>query len=144
MRPLLVGEDNPYGRDPRYALYPAPDYSAGGRLCFQIMKLSVKEYIKRFDRVNLCAEKWGMKEARKRAEELLESHDVFVLLGSKVCKAFGLEFRPFTVYVVQRPREPLARVIVLPHPSGLNRIWNDPAAFERARTLLIETNILEA
>jgi hypothetical protein len=29
---LLVGETNPYGGDPRYALYNEPSNSAGGRL----------------------------------------------------------------------------------------------------------------
>ena len=40
-RPIIVGEANPYGGDPAYALYPIPENSAGGRLCRLIMALSL-------------------------------------------------------------------------------------------------------
>lgn len=57
LRPILVGEANPYGGDPRYALYPLPENSAGGRLCRLILKLEVRQYLRSFDRRNLCATK---------------------------------------------------------------------------------------
>lgn len=145
MRPLLVGEDNPYGRDQRYALYPSPDYSAGGRLCFQIMGLSLKEYIGRFDRVNLCSEKWTIREARDKAVEVLKERldqeridgpmAIFVLLGTKVCNAFGIPFNPFTI-------QSYGRFVILPHPSGRNRLWNNPTSFETARAVLRQSGVL--
>lgn len=63
MKPLLVGEQNPYGADPKFALYPYPENSAGGRLCFKVFGLTRHEYLARFDRVNLCSGKWSMSRA---------------------------------------------------------------------------------
>ena len=37
---VLVGEQNPYGPDPEFALYPAPEGSSGHRLCCQILMSS--------------------------------------------------------------------------------------------------------
>jgi hypothetical protein len=39
---VLVGESNPYGADPYYALYPAPDGSAGHRLCCLVLGMTRK------------------------------------------------------------------------------------------------------
>jgi hypothetical protein len=142
VKPLLVGEDNPYGKDPRYALYPLPENSAGGRLCSRIMQLSIKEYIKSFDRVNLCGEKWSLPEARDRALDLLiaqgeKRHDCFVLFGAKVSKAFNLKFEPFTVTTFNYSQDRTVSVAILPHPSGLNRMWEVPGNIERAREILL-------
>lgn len=98
MKPLLVGEDNPYHSDPAYALYPLPTTSAGGRLCSVIMGLRRTEYLRRFDRVNLCDERWRQTDARRRAAEILEQdRPAIVLLGAKVCTVFGVPFEPFTL-----------------------------------------------
>lgn len=55
-----------------------------------------------------------------------------VLLGRKVAAVFGFERVPFF--------EPVAyeHIIVIPHPSGLNRFWNSPAQVERGRVLVKE------
>ena len=145
MKPLLVGESNPYGSDPRYALYPYPDHSAGGRLCFKVMDLTRREYLTRFDRVNLCTGKWSMREAREAALAIMAARTgTVVLFGAKVCQAFGvIRFNPFGF-----PSEPElvrkagARYVILPHPSGLSRAWNEPGAFERARAVLREAGVL--
>lgn len=132
VKPLLVGESNPYGGDPYYALYPAPDGCAGHRLCCLILGMRRKDYLEHFDRTNLCEGPWSMREARRRAEETsVPVGRVKILLGSKVAKAHGLPFLPFTY-------SPLAAYVVLPHPSGLCRLWNEPGAFERARKLVAE------
>lgn len=148
MKPLLVGEANPYQTDPRlaqrYALYPDPPNCAGWRLCHTIMQLEEDEYLRRFDRVNLCDGKWGIKEARARAEELSKSHDVIVFLGAKVSKAFDCKFEPFWVsqrFTINGVLSPQRRVM-LPHPSGLSRVWNEPGAYERARVALREAGLL--
>jgi hypothetical protein len=136
VRPLLVGEDNPYGSDPRFALYPRPTGSAGGRLCYRILKLTEKEYLRDFDRVNLCAGKWSMREARRSAAQLLADRgdlQSYALFGSKVCTAFNLDFKPFTIVW---KHDGLAAIVILPHPSGRNRLWNEIGAFARARELL--------
>jgi len=145
MKTLLVGEDNPYGSDPRYALYPKPEYSAGGRLCELIMKMSVKQYIGTFDRVNLCSGKWSMPEARAKAKELWETRGLdqnYVLLGSKVCKAFDMTFTPFEILWRDGASVGGGAIVTLPHPSGRNRMWNEPGSLERAHRTLQEAEIL--
>jgi uracil-DNA glycosylase len=111
------------------------------------MGLDYREYLRRFNRVNLCPQKWSIRVARVRAEEIVlttRPEEVIVLLGSKVCSAFkeliaigkgGQLPGPFdygdilTIYGIRK-------MVVLPHPSGLSRAWNNPEAFERARRAL--------
>ena len=67
-RILLVGESNPYGADPEFALFPLPERASGARLQ-EILRLSTGEYLRRHDRVNLCAEgKWSGPLARQSAQ----------------------------------------------------------------------------
>lgn len=131
MRPTIVGEDNPYSQDPHYALYPVPVNSAGWRLCHRIMNLNKSEYLRYFARVNLCSGAWDSAEAKRNAEALVRSKTLegapLVLLGTKVCWAFGLMFSPFS-------RQ--GRFTILPHPSGRSRLWNTPEAIPKARALL--------
>lgn len=133
MRVVFVGEDNPYGGNPFYALYPYPRRASGDNLR-RHLGLTDNEYLKIF-RHNLCQGKWGMKEARAEAKRLAETGpwDLVVMLGAKVKKAFGLEIPSFSAASM----EPLTKTfIALPHPSGLNRDWNKPGANQRAQELL--------
>lgn len=139
LNPLLVGEANPYGDEPRHALFPYPEHSAGGRLCRLVLQLETGAYMRLFDRANLCpTSKWSVRTARATAQaiEALRWTEPrpLVLLGRKVVAAFepwgGQAPAPFTVYHGVRD------YYVLPHPSGLCREWNVPGAFERARALL--------
>ncbi len=123
---VLVGESNPYGADPHYALYPAPDGSAGQRLCQVILGLSRKRYLECFDRVNLCRAQWRIREAREAAGRLIHARRRVVALGSKVCSAFGIPFEPFSLHDD-------GRILCLPHPSGLCRLWNEPGCVDSAR-----------
>lgn len=132
MKPLLVGELNPYGIDPKFALYPVPKYASGARLA-EILNLSRGRYLDRFDRVNLCIGEWSMKEARLTAEKILnQERDVVILLGRKVATAFDVHVDLLTACLVGDG----ATAYVIPHPSGLNRFWNEPDARERVRALL--------
>jgi hypothetical protein len=139
MKPLLVGESNPYGANPEFALYPAPRGCSGDRLCRLVLRMDPDAYLDAFERVNLCAGKWSMKAARARAGELLASRaaGVTVLLGARVCNAFGLAFVPFSV--VPGGDQVVA---ILPHPSGLSRAWNEPGAYDRARSVLISAGAI--
>lgn len=139
-RPILVGEANPYGGDPRYALYPEPERSAGGRLCRLILQLEVRDYLFRYDRRNLCTEKWSERGARAAATQImsLSNGRVIVLLGSRVARAFEVEFQPFTVL----NQGGSSRFVVLPHPSGLSRLWNRIGAVDDARRALREAGAL--
>lgn len=153
MKPLLVGEANPYQSDPQlaqhFALYPDPPGCAGWRLCKLVMGLEPEEYLKRFDRVNLCDGKWGMKEARARAIpniqiDAAKSGRAVVLFGAKVMAAFAMNYVPFTVIppLVVPPLNLRPTFVCLPHPSGLSRAWNEPGAFERARGVLRKAGVL--
>lgn len=149
MKPLLVGEDNPYGKDPRYALFPHPKNSAGYRLARLVLAMPSRgAYLERFDRVNLCPQKWSSPVARQSAIAIMNSdYDRVVVLGRKVAAAFGLdESKPFSI---EKTRSISStgiwferQYIVLPHPSGLCRVWNEPQAFERARAALTGGGVL--
>lgn len=128
-KPLLVGELNPFGGRDYFALFPLPRTSSGGRLA-GILGLTPERYLETFDRANLCRGAWSARTARETAALLAQQdRPAFVLLGKRVCEAFGEEYQPFTVGDAPGG----TRFGVLPHPSGLNRSWNDPGAIERAR-----------
>lgn len=127
MKPLLIGECNPYGADPYYALVPYPDGCAGHRLCHLILGMTEDDYLERFERVNLCHGKWSMPAARARAREIWEQPGRFILLGAKVCAAWQTPFVPFEI-------SDGGTALVLPHPSGLCRLWHQPGMFQKART----------
>lgn len=134
-RPVLVGESNPYGGDPYYALYPSPDGCSGHRLCRLILGMSRRAYLDTFERVNLVDGKWNMRDARRKAADLITEYadgGRLILLGAKVCSAFDLRFEPFEVYDLCG-----IDVAVLPHPSGLCRLWNVAGAFARARAAVL-------
>lgn len=132
MGALLVGELNPYGADPRFALYHRPRGASGYRLR-RILGFSDGAYA-RLSKLNLCSGRWSNPEARRRAEELvrLSDHNAFVLLGEKVRAAFGGP-PPFTSQTIEGTVLVLATI---PHLSGRNLAWNDPTALGRARALL--------
>jgi hypothetical protein len=128
---VLVGEDPGPAGDPDYALHDRPDGSAGHRLRL-LTGLDSRGYLGTFARLNLrrhWEERWSAPDARRRAEELLPALDgrVAVLLGARVCAAFGVSSR----YVAERRAGPGGRRVVLagaPHPSG--RCREDDAVTE--------------
>lgn len=132
---VLVGEANPYGGDPKFALYPAPERSAGGRLCSLILGMRTGEYLRAFDRVNLCPSTWSIGVARLSAKGLKGRYAV--LFGAKVCSAFDVPFDP---YESQYPAtvQGGGGLLILPHPSGLCRLWNEAGAYDRARRAILE------
>ena len=113
-RILLVGEQNPHGGDPRLALYPLPACGSGGRLQ-RILGLSVTEYLRRHDRVNLCRDAWDRYEAIKSGQRVTAERPFgsgIVVCGSKAAGAFGLPYTPMTIF------EHLGLyMLVLPHPA---------------------------
>lgn len=137
--PLIVGELNPYSEDDHFALYPRPRRASGFRLATKIMGLTEMEYLRQFDRINLCHFKWRKKDAVSAGFKLWNERvpGRFILLGAKVADAFGHEFEPFTSKVVGAKR-----IVMLPHPSGLCRIWNECDSIDRARLALIDAGML--
>lgn len=141
---ILIGEDNPYGAEPEFALYCYPPGCAGYRLR-RILGLPQHQYLA-LRRTNLCVGGWSTKAARTRAWDLLSAGDptapsaVMILLGRKVTEAFekvaldGATLDPFSTKTCC----PGTILVSLPHPSGRNLIWNQPWARDRARQLLRE------
>lgn len=131
-RVLLVGELNPFGADPRLALYHMPRGSSGDRLR-RILGLRDCEYARLLDKVNLCRGRWSEEVALEEAQQCLGSHhSVLVLLGSKVRSVFKGPL-PFEWSVVRGKR-----LVGLPHPSGRCRVWNDSQSAARARAIMSE------
>jgi hypothetical protein len=59
------------------------------------------------------------------------------LLGAKVSKAFGLAYLPFSS-IDHGCSSGVRKVVILPHPSGLCRVWSeDPTSYEKARRLVL-------
>lgn len=144
-RVLLVGEQNPYGPDQRYALFPEPPNCAGWRLCHKVLGIPRRIYMSHYDRVNLCNGPWRVRDARQAAAAILDKPEwrVLVLLGAKVTAAFGRDFRPFTSLWVQEDYgSDQRKMVILPHPSGRNLIWNDPSSYVRAREILAHAGAL--
>lgn len=127
---MLVGELNPYGGGPEFALYPAPDGCSGHRLCCLVLGMRRTDYLRVFHRINLCDGKWSLPAARRKAAIFRTHPAPMILLGAKVARAF--EFDPFEPFTVADG----GNTLVLPHPSGLCRLWNESGAFERAQMLV--------
>lgn len=78
--------------------------------------------------------------ARHVDEELLPEYDALMMAGVRVAAAFGFrDARTLSEYPLQGGR----RALVLPHPSGLCRIWNSDKKVAEcsaavARTLQME------
>lgn len=149
MKPLLVGEANPYQPDEAsamaYALYPDPPHASGGRLCTYVMGLTPHTYLRAFDRTDLCHPKWSIKAARAKAAQLMAERapgNVLVLCGAKVAAAFGLPSTPFQIYGLDDGMGRAPVRVVLPHPSGLCRVWHQPGSVQRAREVLKEAGVI--
>ena len=137
---VLVGEDNPYSLDARYALFDLPERAAGHRLRTLVFGVRRTTYA-RFHRMNCCLGKWSMREARERL--LLAFNDLpegatFMFVGRKVHEAAGCGHLPVFSWWDWQGDTNRHTAILLPHPSGRNRAWNEPGAVERARNLLRE------
>jgi hypothetical protein len=94
------------------------------------MGITEQQYLDSFLRVNLLSgPRWDSERAAGRAASLLVRDEYaglpFVLLG------FAARMPPFT-----RQDDPHRVYLLLPHPSGRCRAWNEPGSVERARWLL--------
>jgi hypothetical protein len=141
-RPIIVGELNPYGAGARFALYPFPENSAGGRLCRIVLGMRPGQYVDTFERVNLCTVKWSLRAARKRADELLAGWRgrTIVLLGRRAAQAMGEGHLPLYTCAT---RDGGGHLVLLPHPSGRCREWNVPGAVARARLALAFAGVID-
>lgn len=123
---LVVGECPGKNTCSTLPMFPYPASSSGGRL-LKISRLPVETFLGRIRRVNLIEthhEIWPTHTARVRALEIVEENAVkntrIVLLGAKVGDAFGAS-RYFDMGEIRG-----SHYVCIPHPSGLNRAYNDP------------------
>jgi hypothetical protein len=119
-RPLLVGQSNPYVRMDKFAeaLYPAPEGCTGHRLWRMINEvsgMSRQEYVEKFARTNLD---------ESDLKEKVTAADVIVLLGRVAWGHFRLPAKVRPLDGIYRGDKHFALV---PHPSGRNLWYNDPA-----------------
>jgi hypothetical protein len=140
-RVLLVGENNPYGSDPEFALYCYPPGCAGYRLC-RILGLPQHQYLS-LHRKNLCDGDWSKEQAKERALSLLSPQapwNVMVLLGRKVTETFEkIALDAPLIAFSTRTCSPDMTLVSLPHPSGRNAAaWSNPKLHERAQQILRE------
>jgi hypothetical protein len=74
-------------------------------------------------------ETWSQEAAQRSAEEWCLTYArrlsrvPVIMLGTKVCNAFGVEDIEWLESYTSQLWNPM---VAFPHPSGLNRWWNDP------------------
>lgn len=132
VRGLLVGENPGKNTHPDMPLFPWPEKSSAGRL-MAMSHLTPGEYLGGLYRRNVCyGREWSRQEARATAREIITvlfdmPRDLAVIVcGVKAAEAFGLS-GDFWDPIKLDSRQ---TAIVIPHPSGLNRIYNDPQNME--------------
>ena len=140
MRPVLLGMNNPLSAEARHALFPHPPGVTGHRIWQMLSEktgCSRGQYCRAFDRRNvLDSREWDPGAAREQSQGLWES-----LVGREVA-VLGQSTRA----VLWLPAaDPLlwmethgVRWFLLPHPSGLNRWYNDELNREMAALRLEE------
>jgi len=77
---------------------------------------------------------WDAVEARRVAGVVLQDVSRYgrvLLFGRRVCDAFGVPFEVGSAH---------GRFVPLPHPSGLNRMWNSQSTRETVRQVMVETS----
>jgi len=124
-RVALIGMNNPLSERPGYALWPDPERSTGWRIWKMLESrtgATKADYLRAFHRYNLGKERrFHSENAREYWQEieqdLYDNFDTIVLLGAAVRKAAGVILPQ--LYVSRS-------LIAIPHPSGLNRWYNDP------------------
>jgi uracil-DNA glycosylase len=123
VRPLLVGEAPARGGN------RAPlDGSSGDRLARMAGMAGRVELLERFDAVNLLG-RWPGPAGKGaawpsgravRAAARRPLRGVAVLLGSRVARAYGLDAAGWWTWV----RGERFVAVVVPHPSGVNQLYN--------------------
>lgn len=141
MKPLFVGQAPARRGNPA-----APLEGRVGQRLADLMGIEFAEYLDVTDRTNLLpkfpgrrretgAKRGGdhfpLKKAKWHARRLKIEDRIVVLLGKGVARAFELDVDFLTVHEHRG-----ATVAIIPHPSGKNLWWNDPANVAAATDFL--------
>jgi hypothetical protein len=107
-----------------------------GRRLSSLMSLTYKEYLRRFDRTNLFVVVRNRLDVPKAVVSSLRlpRRLLVIFLGRDVARMFGLGSLSFLEEYNYRD----SCWVVAPHPSGLNRWYNDPKNLEMATYKLTE------
>lgn len=132
---IIVGESPGWSMFNDCAMLPYPEGSAGHRLWLMSPYNKVSDYLRTFDRVDvLSGRAWNYAEARDVASNLLFQlpADVrLVLCGTKVAGAFQTKAQLFEHHTITSAKWRLSEgfrkleAVVIPHPSGRNRMLAD-------------------
>lgn len=142
---LIVGEAPGPATHARLPMFPTPAGSAAGRL-LALSGLTAGQYLGAFFRRNLFysyteVEKgWSVTAARAKAADvrrwISETGNLRVLLlGERVAAAFDVPV--WTRTVEQIPGDVTVEFAAIPHPSGLNRAYNDPKSRAGAQAAVL-------
>jgi len=133
---LIVGENPGARTHPYLPLFPWPPSSSAGRLV-SMSGVTPGQYLGGLYRRNLVdSTSWNASAAERRARCILTAlFDAdpslrVVLCGSKVARAFHLPPDPWTPSVLDSRQT----CVVIPHPSGLNRMYNSQDARSATRS----------
>lgn len=145
MKPLMIGE-----APSKNEHVPQPLSGRVGRRMAECCGMTLASFLGHFERTNLLKVRQDTKEkgfefdaaagsnaAHEMADPAFSSfalHDdrVVLLLGHRVATAFGAA----NVYFMEQHVGTRAKVYVLPHPSGVNRWWNEPANLNTMREFM--------
>lgn len=146
---LLVGESPNRATVGRPALWLRPDNSGKRHTANRLLAFTGwtwAQYMETFERTNLFDTVSGHSAPRGRylAQELVKratrAEQSILILGRLTAQHFGVGMYDYFVGAVaeaydlgERATRVARPVWVCPHPSGLNRWWNDPANVARAR-----------
>ena len=144
----VIGMNNPRSDDPTHSLTTQPPGGTGHRL-WQMARartgIDEADWLRMTDRRNLCAGEWNREEAWHKAREWYpELRDrTTVLLGADVSAQFPLSMGGILTWgrEMGTPPAPARPWILIPHPSGMNRWYND--AGNRAAVEVLLADLVE-
>jgi uracil-DNA glycosylase len=127
---LFVGENATSPVEPAEVLV-----GPSGRRLATMLNITLAQFARRYARRNLSSgTHWDEQESRSGAWQATRGCTRVVLLGSRVRRAFGFE----AVSALDVATKDGKRFLMLPHPSGRNRWYNDARNTARAAAVLRE------
>lgn len=125
---VIIGMNNPHSDNPEHALAPFPARVAGWNLWRMLADVSPGvsrlQYMRGFERINLLtAREWCPIEARRQSAGLLEClrGRTVLVAGRSTSNVLWLPAQTELKWAEARG----VKYCYLPHPSGLNRWYND-------------------
>lgn len=120
---FILGERPGPNTDPSVALYPHTTTGAAARL-IRLLDYNTEAYLANTSRLNAVDDRSSTAStvARLRVEEFLQraGSEPFIVLGKSALKAMPSKYRKMQFGDI------IDNVLLLPHTSGVNRVWNDP------------------